>query len=64
MANQIGYQQRLAQEKMELREIADIQKQAYNIEQKMQQLVSSPRKNKNMINELKHQLGDENVVVK
>ncbi|MGN1326526.1 MAG: phage tail tape measure protein [Clostridia bacterium] len=55
MANQIGYQQRLTQEKMELREIIDIQKQAYNIEQKMQQLVSSPKKNKNMINELKQE---------
>ena len=55
MANQIGYQQRLAQEKSEYREIIDIQKQAYNIEQKMQQLVNSPRKNKNMINELKQE---------
>ena len=55
MANQIGYQQRLAKEKAEFRQIIDLQKQAYNIEQKMQQLVSSPKKNKNMITELQQE---------
>lgn len=52
MANQIGYQQRLAREKASLNEIINIQKQAYNIEQKIQQLAQSPKANKNMISEL------------
>lgn len=53
--NQVRYQQRLAQEKAEFKQITDLQKQAYNIEQKMQQLANSPKKNKNMINELKQE---------
>ena len=55
MANQIGYQQRLAKEKAELRELSELQKQAYDIEQKMQKLVNAPKKNKNLINELKQE---------
>ncbi|MDQ9826940.1 hypothetical protein RFZ44_27080, partial [Acinetobacter sp. 163] len=45
----------LAREKSEFQQIIDLQKQAYNVEQKMQQLVSAPKKNKNMINELKQE---------
>lgn len=55
MANQIAYQQRLAREKAELKSIVDIQKQTYKVEQKMQQLMSNPKRNKNYINELKQE---------
>lgn len=55
MANQIAYQQRLAREKAELKSIVDIQKQAYGIEQKLQQLSANPKKNKNYIAELKQE---------
>ena len=39
----------------EFQQIIDLQKQAYNVEQKIQQLASAPTKNKNMINELKQE---------
>ena len=55
MANQIGYQQRLAREKAEFQQVIDLQKQAYNIEQKIQQLSSNPKRNRTLINELKQE---------
>lgn len=55
MANQIGYQQRLAREKAEFKEIINLQQQAYKVEEKLQKLMSAPKKDKNLIAELKQE---------